>query len=349
MIVRQDNSVAANYIRDQFMEFSVNLSKLGLDPAKLFGSNFCGSPFNRFVVKTRTSESFTSELKDFIAPLTMFFAPRVNVAAEVPIFCVDTATSFINVTNPHPTSVYNWSTVDGNIISPPTGPQIQVNRPGTYDVAQYLAVGCDVYAAGSSVVRRSDSCKVLPGKFLNFSGNYDDHNRHVRLRWSVLNNTLIRSFVIERSINGESFSQAGTLVATDSRADEVSYDFSDPVSSISSPYIDYRIKMIDKDGSVLYTRILRFSMKAVTANSLSVTPNPVINRFQLTINSTIQAQGRILIYDLYGRQVKMIKEQILKGVNNFTIETEDHWQPGTYTAVVQLHTETLHSRFIVIR
>src|SRR6185436_2275284 len=58
-IVLQDNSLAVNYARDQFMEFSVNLSKLGLDPVGLLGGDICGTPFNRIVVKTRASASFT--------------------------------------------------------------------------------------------------------------------------------------------------------------------------------------------------------------------------------------------------------------------------------------------------
>jgi hypothetical protein len=48
-LVLQDNSMAVNYAKDQFMEFSVNLSKLGLDPVTLLGGDVCGSPFNRLV------------------------------------------------------------------------------------------------------------------------------------------------------------------------------------------------------------------------------------------------------------------------------------------------------------
>src|SRR5689334_17856770 len=67
-LILQDNSIALNYAKDQFMEFSVNLSKLGLDPVTQIGGDVCGTPFNRIVIKTRASASFTSELKDFVAP-----------------------------------------------------------------------------------------------------------------------------------------------------------------------------------------------------------------------------------------------------------------------------------------
>src|SRR5690242_14333784 len=97
------------------MEFSVNLTKLGLDPVTTFGSDVCGTPFNRLVVKTRASESFTAELKDFVAPIDLFLAPRVNVLADVPFFCGTQGVSNIKVENPSASSVYTWTTSDGHI------------------------------------------------------------------------------------------------------------------------------------------------------------------------------------------------------------------------------------------
>ena len=53
----------------QYMEFGVNLTKLGLDPVTLLGGNPCGMPFRSIMVKTRASTSFTAALKDFVGPL----------------------------------------------------------------------------------------------------------------------------------------------------------------------------------------------------------------------------------------------------------------------------------------
>ena len=52
-----------NTLRNQFIEFSVNLTKLGLDPVTTFGTDVCGTPFNRLVVKTRASASFHGRIK----------------------------------------------------------------------------------------------------------------------------------------------------------------------------------------------------------------------------------------------------------------------------------------------
>src|SRR4029450_987938 len=89
------------YNTAQFIEFAVNLTKLGLDPVTTVSGDVCGTPFNKLVVKTRASASFTSELKDFVAPTDLFLAPRVIAVAEVPIFCGFIGVSDLHVTNPY--------------------------------------------------------------------------------------------------------------------------------------------------------------------------------------------------------------------------------------------------------
>jgi hypothetical protein len=46
-IVLQNDAVVTTYVAKQFVEFSVNLTKLGLDPVTLLGGNVCGMPFRR--------------------------------------------------------------------------------------------------------------------------------------------------------------------------------------------------------------------------------------------------------------------------------------------------------------
>ncbi|MGZ3911888.1 MAG: hypothetical protein ACXVBR_17505, partial [Flavisolibacter sp.] len=43
-LILQNNSQVTNYSKDQFMEFSVNLTKIGLDPVTTFGTDVCGTP-----------------------------------------------------------------------------------------------------------------------------------------------------------------------------------------------------------------------------------------------------------------------------------------------------------------
>lgn len=350
-LVLQNNSVVTNYVKDQFMEFSVNLSKLGLDPVSLLGGDVCGSPFNKLVVKTRASASFTAELKDFVAPIDLFLAPRVSITPEIPFFCgmADTTTSEIYVTNPHPSSVYTWTALSGNIsYTDPSGTWIQVNQPGTYIVTQRLMVGCAPYAVDTVTLFRDTTCFVLPARFASFSGSYNANQTRSELHWTVQNNAFARSFVIEANVDGGGFFDAGTITANNNLKDEASYNFDHNIPLGASSYIEYRIRMISYDGSYLYSRILRFNIKPAVKPGITIAPNPVRGKFQMTITSASDVQAKIVFLDMQGRQVSVLNEMLKKGTNVYAVEINKNWQPGVYHALLKINQETLTTRFVVL-
>ncbi len=350
-LVLQDNSLAVNYGKDQFMEFSVNLSKLGLDPVTLLGGDVCGSPFNRLVVKTRASSSFTAELKDFVAPIDLFLAPRANITAELPFFCgmADTIISDIYVTNPHPTSVYSWSTIGGNIVyTPPSGNWIQVSQPGTYIVTQRLMAGCNAYATDTITILRDTTCNVLPARFRSFSGVLNTGDKNAELHWTVTNNSTVRSFVVESSINGGGFVDAGMISAKGNFKEEASYNFYYNIPFGNSSFIEFRIRMINQDGSYSYSRILRIDAKSSIKASIIIAPNPVRGKFQMSIISSSDMQAKISFIDMLGRIVSVKNEKLKKGTNIFTVEINANWQPGVYNTLLKINQETLTTRFVVL-
>jgi len=202
-LVLQDNSLSFNnpapastlngkYVASQFIEFSVNLTKLGLDPVTTFGGDVCGTPFNRLVVKTRASSSFTAELKDFVAPFDLFLAPRAQALADVPLFCCAIRVSHIQVQIPSASSIYTWTTPDGHIVGSSTGPNIVVDSPGTYMLTQRLATGCNPYAYDTVAVVYSSNCGTLDNTILDFKGAIN--NNITRLDWTIADNQYVSYF-----------------------------------------------------------------------------------------------------------------------------------------------------------
>ncbi len=350
-LVLQDNSMSVSYAKDQFMEFSVNLSKLGLDPVTLLGGDVCGSPFNRLVVKTRASSSFTAELKDFVAPIDLFLAPRANMAAELPFFCgmADTIVSDIYVSNPHPTSVYSWSTIGGNIIyTHPSGNWIQVNQPGTYIVTQRLMAGCNAYATDTITILRDINCAILPARFRSFSGIFNSVAKKAELQWTVTNNSSVRSFVIEANIDGGGFIDAGMISANGNLKDEASYNFNYNIPFETSSFVEFRIRMINQGDSYSYSRILRINAKRPLRSGITIAPNPVRGKFKMSITSSSDTQAKILFVDMQGRTVSVINQMLKKGTNIFAVETNENWQSGVYNALLKINQETFTTRFVVL-
>lgn len=160
-LVRVDNSVVTNYLQNQFLEFSVNLSKLGLDPLVNAG-DACKMPFRRILVKSRSSSSFNAELKDFVGPFDFFRAPMASASAAIPMFCGAASVNTISVGNPLITSLYTWHTPDGNILGDTVGPSITVDQPGSYIVRQLLMDSCgSTYASDTVTLLLDVACSLL--------------------------------------------------------------------------------------------------------------------------------------------------------------------------------------------
>lgn len=349
-VVLQDNSVVTTYAARQLMEFSVNLTKLGLDPVSLMGGggNACGMPFRRMLVKTRASSSFTSELKDFVGPIDLFIAPRVDAAADVPIFCADTSYSTISIINPHPSSIYTWSTTNGHIIGATTGDSIVVDSAGTYIVTQRLMAGCPAYAEDTVYVTRIADCSMLSAYIRSFTGLYDEVEKKTRLNWKVINNETIGSFLIERSYDGKFFTDVSRIEANNEIHGEMTYYSFDEPRVQKGQIVYYNLKLLNRDGEIMYSRIFSLFIPSPFDKDLIIFPNPVREKnIQLSINSGGNTTGDIHIMDQQGKIVMRRKESLNRGRNLSTISLPTQ-QTGIYYVIVRANNKIYREKIVVI-
>lgn len=341
-LVRTDNSLVTDYLAGQFMEFSVNLTKLGLDPATILGGDVCGSPFNRMVVKTRASQSFTAALKDFVAPIDLFLAPRVNALTDVPILCATQTVSNLIVQNPSNSSYYSWSTLDGHIAGTNIGTTITVDAPGTYYVTQRLSAGCNPYAYDTVSIVYDASCKVLASSITSFKGNLA--KEQAQLSWTTNANNVTDYFEVQRSFDGIDFISIEKVMTQPSDAPSSSYSFTENVSSVKAPLIYYRLK-IKMNKSFIYTNIVRLNLP-IELNDALLFPNPATTSVQLAMSSDRKQDLKMKVYDFAGVLVE-VKSMLLKqGANVFSIDTEK-WKPGAYLIQLVTDGETIHKKLII--
>ncbi len=332
-LVLQDNSLSTNYIGKQFMEFSVNLTKLGLDPVTTFGGDVCGTPFNRLVVKTRASASFTAVLKDFVAPTDLFLAPRVNALAEVPLFCgtLDNV-SDLQVLNPTSNSVYTWTTANGNILGNPVSTSITVDTPGTYIVTQQLMAGCSAYATDTVLVVYDESCTSLSNGLINFRGAIK--NKKTFLKWGISSSQSFKSFEVQRSFNGTSFELVQYLNSLPAETMLVNYLATDDVYDINEPLIYYRLKIMRNNGTVEYSSVIRLKNEGQKENLL-VFPNPAHNLLQISIAAAKQSESSITVYDILGKQVYKDRIYLKAGDNTYRVKNVEGWNRGVYFLLLE--------------
>lgn len=135
------NSWGTKYIPYSVAEVGINLTAMGMDHASLSGADPCYFPLNTFIVKTRASESFTAQLKDFSGPYS-WGQPNFSITSDLAVVSCDKEVATLTAIPIRSDVSYVWTTVDGKIISNPNLGVIQVNKPGTYHVTVTLPNGC---------------------------------------------------------------------------------------------------------------------------------------------------------------------------------------------------------------
>jgi hypothetical protein len=356
-LVLQDNSLSftnpapastlnGKYVATQYIEFSVNLTKLGLDPVTTFGGDVCGTPFNRLVVKTRASASFTAELKDFVAPIDLFLAPRAVALADVPIFCGAMGVSHIEVQNPSASSTYTWTTPDGHIVGTTTGPNIVVDSPGTYMVTQRLSAGCNPYAYDTVAIVYQSNCTTLDNTVLDFKGAINNHL--AKLDWTIADNENVSYFEVERSFDGRTFDRVNQTTANGLKS-FASYSAYDNLDHLSLPNaIYYRLKIVKTSGGVSYSQVIRIPYgKSLT--KLSIIPNPVYDVMQVAVNAGDNGSIDLDIFDMSGKVVRRLKANVQSGVNVISFDQLSKLHEGMYIVVVYTGEEILRQKIVLVK
>jgi trimeric autotransporter adhesin len=138
--------------------------------------------------------------------------------------------------------------------------------------------------------------EVLPVKFNKI--NAIVNNKDITINWVVANEIGIDKYLIERSIDGRTFTTVGTVLALNNIT-EKQYSFINKDVAIGNYY--YRILVQEKNGKNYYSNLVKISTESKV--KLSLYPNPaskVVMLSGLAQGSTIQ------IIDIAGRVVNQI-------------------------------------------
>ena len=345
--VLQDNSIITDYSARQFMEFSVNLSKLGLDPY-INSSDPCLMPFRRIMVKTRASTSFTAELKDFVGPFDFFRAPRAAATADIPMYCGTTGVSNITVTNPLATSLYTWTTATGNIVGTNIGPSITVNQPGDYVVSQELMDSCgSSYARDTVTVILDLNCTLLKTSLKEFKSIRN--NQFLQLSWKVLNEQDTKYYEVERSVGNAAFRVIGRISSNHSRQQIVSYTYNDAVNDLRADIVYYRLKFTDMNGNIEYSQVIAENL-STGKTGIQLFSNGVSGtQAHLALSVVQAADAKVEMINQAGATLMSTRVKAQKGVTLIPIKQFDNQVAGVYFIKVTIDNMVFTDKIILIK
>ena len=172
---------------------------------------------------------------------------------------------------------------------------------------------------------------VLPVKFGSIKA-YEKQNG-IQLDWKVYSENKVRSYEVERSADGRSYTSVGSLPALYNNTSDGDYGFFDANPLPGTSY--YRIKNNDLDGKSAYSIVIRVNRNK-TIHGLSLYPNPIVNGIVLLQGSDLgRGNYKINIFGANGQEI--YKQQIKHngGTISHTIELPSTISKGVYMLSVK--------------
>jgi hypothetical protein len=171
---------------------------------------------------------------------------------------------------------------------------------------------------------------VLPVELISFQGNINKSNK-VSLEWKVAENETIDQFEIQRSNDGNDFKTIGVVFASEKK-DHEEYMFYETINNFNKAM--YRLKMIDKNNEISYSKILVFQGKAAISSNIKVIGNPVNDKLTFNYSSFTTHIIDVKIYDITGRIVMSNKMNSLEGINTLSLPLASNLKPSMYVLEV---------------
>jgi hypothetical protein len=137
----------------------------------------------------------------------------------------------------------------------------------------------------------------------------------VDLNWKTENESEIKYFVIERSMDGLIFDSLNKVIANGSATGGRTYDYSDKPAYSNDYY--YRLKIMDANGGFSYSLVKKAVFNNGAAFDFILFPNPAKKSNKIFINAFNNLEN-IISLNIYSRKGDLIysrKEKAFKGTN----------------------------------
>src|SRR5690606_39073547 len=150
---------------------------------------------------------------------------------------------------------------------------LKTNTPVSLSDSTFVNIAINADAASAAANRFYvifRQVAVLPVTIVSVAAF--EKNDNIVVKWKVASESNMRSYEIEKSMNGTSFTKAGKVEAKNQGAGE--YQWTD--ESISQGYHYYRIRSVGIDGKTTITNVVKVLIEN-TNSGITVYPNPVVN------------------------------------------------------------------------
>jgi hypothetical protein len=108
----------------------------------------------------------------------------------------------------------------------------------------------------------------------------------------------------------------------------------------------YRLKMIDKNNNISYSKTLAFQNRAITTNTIKIFSNPVVDQLTFSYTAFASRIVDIKVFDMSGRVMMSNKVNSLEGNNMISFPLASTFKPSMYLLEVNNGSDIQTAKFV---
>jgi hypothetical protein len=181
---------------------------------------------------------------------------------------------------------------------------------------------------------------ILPLRLVDFSGQLASNK--AELKWTVDENEAGDRIEMERSFDGKNFTTA-SVIFTSAKTGRETYSYRE---TMTQPIGYYRLKLINKNGVVTYSSVIKLSSSKDDKTPIKILSNPVASSLTAQFTTEASALYTVRVYNMAGVQILTTSRQLQKGVNSLMIELPAAMVTGAYVVEVSNSQERAATKFL---
>ena len=159
---------------------------------------------------------------------------------------------------------------------------------------------------------------LLPVELSYFKAEVNDQ-REVELRWETLSEQNSSHFVIERSLDGNIFSQILEVPASGNTSSPIQYDALDTRPLPDTSY--YRLKQVDFDGDFMTFNVVQVHLGSEVEDfHFKIYPNPATDWINLSLNAANSQEVKVEVVAMNGTIRQSRRMNLRPGHNQLKLQ-----------------------------
>ncbi|MEO8764662.1 MAG: T9SS type A sorting domain-containing protein [Ginsengibacter sp.] len=214
--------------------------------------------------------------------------------------------------------------------------KVTVNNPGPgkhvpsiMNIARIKAqsdANVDFVDDGTAIINPDNG--PLPVTMVSFNASLFQDNK-VRLDWSTSMEINCSKYKIERSFDGNVFSEVASVAGSGTTSLFHAYSATDDISAATGSVVYYRIKQLDIDGKGSYSKILPVKLKA-GSRQITISPNPFNSYLNINMEWNRSEVIAAKVINVQGKEVAVKNIQMNKGLNYISMDELSKLPAGNY-------------------